>query len=223
MNQNPWLQETNGMPSKYSHRYSLMVSVCNYFLMAAMLVSICFSPNMVSRAYAEKRFYSLHLSSFKNISRAVKEVNKLKRLGHDAFYRHEMIKGKEKWYRIYIGKFNDKEEARKVGSELKEKGLISYFMPVSIDGDIKDSTKSFLPEKPEGKHAEATEKKKTILAISKREKPEEMKHVQSTVVTQGKGGGGVPTEFRPDAFRADDGLPKSTGKFKGCRHPHASD
>ena len=175
------------MPSKNSHRKSLMVSVCNYFLMIVMIVSIFFIPNMVSSAYAEKRFYSLHVSSFKNLSNAVKEVNKLKRSGHHAFYRHETVNGKGKWYRVYIGKFVDKEEARKLGSELKEKGLVSYFMPMSIDRDIKVGQKGLLPEKDKEKHIEPTDKKKPTISLRKQKKHRKMKLAQSTVVTKGKG------------------------------------
>ena len=177
------------MPSKNSHRKSLIVSVCNYFLMTVMLVSLFFIPNMVSRAYAEKRDYSLHLSSFKHLSDAVEEIKQLKRSGHDAFCSYETVNGKGKWYRVYIGKFAYKEEARKVGSELKEKRLVSYFMPVSIDRDVTLSQKDLSPEKDKAKHLVSTDQKK---------KNKEIKLAQSTVVTQGKVVG-VPAKSQHNA------------------------
>ena len=83
--------------------------------------------------FAKTQSYSIHLSSFKKIDNAIKEVSRSKELGRNAFYRYEAVKGKGKYYRVYIGTFNDEHTARKIGSDLKRKGLILYFNPIKID------------------------------------------------------------------------------------------
>ncbi len=80
-----------------------------------------------SQAYADEMYYSIHLSSCKDINNAGREVLELKDAGYDAFYKYESVKGKGKWYRIYVGKYSSKNEAEKEAETLKKLNLISYF------------------------------------------------------------------------------------------------
>jgi hypothetical protein len=65
-----------------------------------------------------------------------------------------------KWFRIYIGKFAGEKEARRTGSELKAKGLSSYFKPIPFDKIIPPSkvvaTKPSKQSSPPGKFEEST-------------------------------------------------------------------
>ena len=66
---------------------------------------------------------------------AEKDVSRLKRLGLKAFFRQEEISGVS-WYRTFIGEFGDEAAARRIGSELRDRGEIFYFKPVEIDKSI---------------------------------------------------------------------------------------
>jgi len=52
----------------------------------------------------------------------------LKKLGHNAFYRHEEVKGKGRYYRVYVERFKSREEAEKEAKVLKQLELISDYL-----------------------------------------------------------------------------------------------
>lgn len=79
----------------------------------------------------ETKVFCLHVNSFKQKINAEKRVNKLKKYGYKAFFTAEEISG-QNWFRVYLCEFYDEKEARKVGSELRGKGIISYFKPIPI-------------------------------------------------------------------------------------------
>ncbi len=76
--------------------------------------------------------YFLHVSSYKHKKNAEEEVQKLKEHGSQVVAILADVQG-ESWFRVYMGEFENENKAREFGSKLKEKGLISYFKPVSID------------------------------------------------------------------------------------------
>ena len=80
------------------------------------------------------KFYYLHVSSFKRKFRAEKDVQRIKRHGYNAFILPGYV-SERKWFRVYIGEFDDEKEAQKMGSELQAKGIIFYFEPIIIDKD----------------------------------------------------------------------------------------
>ena len=79
-----------------------------------------------------KKSFFLHVSSFKEEANAEQSVQVLTDNELKAFYVEEETSG-NKWFRVYIGEFDDEESARKAGSELSEKGIISYFKPLEIN------------------------------------------------------------------------------------------
>ncbi len=88
----------------------------------------------------------LHFSSCLLKVNAEEEVRRLEKYGYSAFYQEKEVLG-QRWFRVYIGDFKDEQEARKVGSELKEKGIISYFKPRKIEGDTIKALSTKLPTK----------------------------------------------------------------------------
>ena len=90
------------------------------------------SPKPVTEKDEDEKIFFLHVSSYTEKSNAEIDVNRLKDLGLKAFFVRENISG-SLWYRTYIGEFGDEETARKIGSELKDKGELFYFNPIEID------------------------------------------------------------------------------------------
>ncbi len=76
--------------------------------------------------------YYLHVSSYKQRDNAEEKVRMLERHGCRAVVVEEEMSG-ERWFRIYIGEFKDEEEARRFGSKLQDKVVISYFKPIAIN------------------------------------------------------------------------------------------
>jgi cell division septation protein DedD len=80
----------------------------------------------------EKKVYGLHISSYKESSHADEDIQRLTEYGLKAYLEETEVSG-EKWFRVYAGDFPTEAEARKLGEELKKKGMISYFKPVLKD------------------------------------------------------------------------------------------
>jgi len=76
--------------------------------------------------------YFLHVSSYKHKKNAEEYVQKLKGHGFQVVTILEDVQG-ESWFRVFMGEFENENKARKFGTKLKEKGLISYFKPLTID------------------------------------------------------------------------------------------
>lgn len=77
----------------------------------------------------------LHTGSYKEKENAEKSVQELVKHGQKAFFVEEGPAG-GKWFRVYVGEFASEKEARRVGAELKETRLITYFKPVSFTGGV---------------------------------------------------------------------------------------
>lgn len=76
--------------------------------------------------------YLLHVSSLKQKKNAEKTVQMLKIYGYRSIFIAQEVLG-ERWFRVYIGEFDDDNEARAVGKGLHTKGLISYYKPIPHD------------------------------------------------------------------------------------------
>ena len=77
-------------------------------------------------AFAQDRFYTVHVSSCQLPENAEQEVSSLKGRGLEAFSRHETVPGKGMWYRIYVGRFNTSQEAAQYGTRIKSQGIVTY-------------------------------------------------------------------------------------------------
>ena len=103
------------------------------YLIIMLFFSFLFTYHHLSgKAVAEEPFYSIQLDTFNNLDNAERSVQYLKDNGLNAFHVSEEISG-GKWFRVYIGEFDNEDSARKAGAELLEKGIISYFKPLEIN------------------------------------------------------------------------------------------
>jgi cell division septation protein DedD len=82
-----------------------------------------------------KKAYFLHVASFKDSAKADEEVRRLTGLGLKAVSNSVEISG-EQWIRVYAGEFSTEKEAREKGTELIQKGVVSYFKPMLMDKAI---------------------------------------------------------------------------------------
>lgn len=74
-----------------------------------------------------KTFYSIRLGSYKDKAEAVKMLNELKKLGHNAFIKTVDLKGSGSWHRVYIERYNTRAEAVKEARIFKKLELIFEF------------------------------------------------------------------------------------------------
>jgi len=74
-----------------------------------------------------KTLYSIRLGSYKDKAEAVKMLNELKKLGHNAFIKTVNLKDSGTWHRVYIERYNTRAEAVKEAKVFKKLELISEY------------------------------------------------------------------------------------------------
>jgi cell division protein FtsN len=76
-------------------------------------------------------YYSIHVASFKEMSRAGKETDYLEKKGYETIVIAADVKGQE-WYRVYVGEFGTKEEADAARLKLLDLPAIGYARVVTL-------------------------------------------------------------------------------------------
>ncbi len=81
----------------------------------------------------EKSLYSVHVSSYRNIAGANKEVEDYRKRGYDAFTIFTTIPGMGNWYRVFVGRFRTELEAATEAQSLLNLGLTKYAKVMKTD------------------------------------------------------------------------------------------
>jgi hypothetical protein len=75
----------------------------------------------------EDSYYTIHLASFKELQNANDFVNAMTHKGKTIFWKKADVPGKGEYYRVYMGKYKNRDEAVEFWKILKEEGAVSYF------------------------------------------------------------------------------------------------
>ncbi|MCK4549644.1 MAG: SPOR domain-containing protein [Candidatus Krumholzibacteria bacterium] len=87
-------------------------------------------PGTVTPA-PEGSYYSVHVASFREISRAGTETDYLEKKGYEAVVITKEVSG-QRWYRVYVGEFGTKEEAAAARLQLLDLSRIGYAKVVTL-------------------------------------------------------------------------------------------
>lgn len=135
----------------------------------------------ISSADIPGSFYSIHVSSHRYRNNAESEVFHLKKRGLQAFHQYETIPDKGKWYRVYIGRFDTKKEAKQKAIQLKQQKIVSYYSIIAIQ-EIREASPrhtiesdKYLQTETGSRKVSAEPHKEEPLSIKARKKQEEMK------------------------------------------------
>lgn len=85
-------------------------------------------PAAARKKTAGAKRYSIQTGSFRKGDVAAARVAYLKNLGHTAYSTCVMLKGKGKFYRVVVGDFDTKKEAREKGETLVKQQLVSGYI-----------------------------------------------------------------------------------------------
>ena len=77
--------------------------------------------------HADQTSYSIQVGAYKELRYAIKEVDKLKGAGLRVFFRHEGLENGRPWYRVYVEKYPEREDAEREAKRLKKLRLINEF------------------------------------------------------------------------------------------------
>ena len=128
----------------------LLIILSAFFLLALLHMYPC-------PVYAQGTFYTIHVSSYRIHKNAIKKVSRLEMSGFEAFYRYEHVKGKAMWYRVYIGRFGSRNEAKEMVEALRQRKIISYYDITAIKEAIHFGDKTILSPQVEEKTRETTD------------------------------------------------------------------
>ena len=76
-----------------------------------------------SQAIPSAKGYTVQVAAFKNENDANRQVKKLKNNGYDAYRTLTKIEGKGIWFRVRVGKYQSRAEARQMQQKLKKAGM----------------------------------------------------------------------------------------------------
>jgi tetratricopeptide (TPR) repeat protein len=71
-------------------------------------------------------YYSIHGASFRDRQQAALSVASFESMGYSSFSEQVDIPGKGMWYRVYVGKYENRDAAKKAANVLKKRSAIDY-------------------------------------------------------------------------------------------------
>lgn len=109
----------------------------------------------------ERFYYSIHFASFKQLENANRQVNALKEKGKMVFWRMADVPGDGQYYRVYLGRYYNRDEAVAFWNKLNNIGAVNYFgihrFAETVEPEkIKDLARISVPEKPDADRAVQT-------------------------------------------------------------------
>jgi hypothetical protein len=108
-------------------RTRLSVSLLSPFVFWGLLVVSTLFLHAFPAYASQNNYFSIHIASFKELKRANSFINSLSEKGKLVFWKQTDIPGKGMFYRVYLGKYNDKDKAEEFWQVLKEEGAVSYY------------------------------------------------------------------------------------------------
>ena len=110
-------------------------SKVSLLILIAGLIFLPVSGN--SAVKAEDKYYSVHVASDKNFNDAAALSDSLKTQGYDSFCETVNIPKKGKWYRVFIGRYKNRDKALKAGKQLVKKGVLKNFIILKTEPENK--------------------------------------------------------------------------------------
>lgn len=107
----------------------------NKWPLVLFLVFLFLPQNSWGQSSTEKilKTITIQVASLKKAEKAEQELARLKSHGLNPFMRHEHVRDKGMWYRIYVGQFEDRDDATKLAQKIKDQGFISGFWVKRIE------------------------------------------------------------------------------------------
>lgn len=111
----------NLLSARRARRNTKIFKTAIYVLVSAILIFAAAAEG------AEQFYYSVHFSSFKNLENANRQVNSLQEKGKMVFWMKTDVPGKGLYYRVYLGRYDRREDAVAFWEKLNKIGAVGYF------------------------------------------------------------------------------------------------
>jgi len=104
-----------------------MNTILKGMIKGTLLLLLATVPVQIESAEcAEEVYYSIQISSFKNLENANRQVNGLKEKGKTVFWKKVNIPGKGVFHRVYLGKYKNREDAYAYWKKLRKDEAVIY-------------------------------------------------------------------------------------------------
>ena len=145
--------------------------------------------------------YAIQVETFKDLQKATKKTDLLKKKGLDAFWKEERLSGKARRYIVCIGNYESRDEARKEAKRLKQEGVL-------VDYSIKTLKPPDQERSPQSQKEPALKETEPGLVISE---------ITFKLKTPGKEGVWIQGNrlFTPSAFAIEEDKPRFVIDIKG--------
>lgn len=154
----------------FSHGGKRMLSTLTAVLMLFLAVPILESADRTDP------FYRLQIGRYREEQQAIQLTQAMKKLGHESFYEKVVIEGKGERYRVYVGRFRDREEAKQTAAKWMQDRVIGHYMirePAFAKGPARGSegTPAKGEDRKPKKTAAAAERKAEPVGMEKGKEP----------------------------------------------------
>ena len=107
-------------------------------------ILLCMTVLWVDRAIAA--IYSVHCASYKTVSQAEMDINRLRSQGYEAFFIETPVPKSGKWYRVYAGKYETRKQAASAAADMKRKQQIDKIFIHLLPGISSGPTEKIPPQ-----------------------------------------------------------------------------
>ena len=146
--------------------------------------------------FDEEEYYSIHVASFKELQNANNYVNSMTKKGKTIFWKKTDVPEKGEYYRVYLGKYKNRDEAVAFWNLLDQEGAVSYF-------GVHRFTETILPEMTEEPDTIIVEEEEAVPApVPSETQTRFVDHDDGTVTDRKTGLMWVKNGWRIDFFSA---------------------
>ena len=100
-----------------------------------ILFLILLSMTILGADRVSAEIYSIHIASYKTLSQAKTDISRIRSQGYDASVSEANVPGSGKWYRVYAGKYENRQKASLAATAMKRKKQIDKIIIHSLPGE----------------------------------------------------------------------------------------
>src|SRR5262249_9146813 len=129
-------------PAPYARSVPLAIPILRFYAMMRLLHRSLFSLALVLASFvlasAQGAIYTVQFKASPNRAEAEEEVRQLKAKNISAYIVKGDVPGKGVFYRVRAGVFSNREDAKRYGASLQQRGLVSEFFVTAYEKPADD-------------------------------------------------------------------------------------
>lgn len=146
----------------------MRTSQLKIFLKRICFFSLFFLISFTGGVFSDlDTYYSIHIASFKDLKRANNYVNEMANKGKAVFWKEANVPGQGLYYRVYLGRYRNRDKAVEFWHILDRQGSVSYFGVHKFSEEPLPEMAGELPEE-ESEELKKTDRKSSVKKAANR-------------------------------------------------------